>query len=119
MDAKELGRKGEALARRYYEKNGYTVLEMNYRTRMGEVDVIAQKGGLYVFCEDVYKRQRIDSQLGMYAMLEHAWPAATQPGSPAEKKPAVPGARKTKRKERPQKKKKAGMLGVLSALWRR
>ena len=39
--------------------------------------------------------------------------------SPAEKKPAVPGARKTKRKERPQKKKKAGMLGVLSALWRR
>ena len=51
MDAKELGRKGEALARRYYEKNGYTVLEMNYRTRMGEVDVIAQKGGLYVFCE--------------------------------------------------------------------
>lgn len=51
MDAKELGRRGEALARRHYEKSGYTVLEMNYRTRMGEVDVIAQKNGLYVFCE--------------------------------------------------------------------
>ena len=50
MDAKELGRKGEALARRYYEKNGYTVLEMNYRTRMGAVS--------YTHL-DVYKRQVI------------------------------------------------------------
>ena len=61
MDAKELGRKGEALARRYYEKNGYTVLEMNYRTRMGEVDVIAQKGGPYAPREAVTaaKRRRV------------------------------------------------------------
>ena len=75
--------------------------------------------GSYAKVKPKEGQPRIDSQLGMYAMLEHAWPAATQPGSPAEKKPAVPGARKTKRKERPQKKKKAGMLGVLSALWRR
>ena len=51
MDKKELGRKGEALARRHYEEHGYHVLAMNYRTRLGEVDVIAQRGSLYVFCE--------------------------------------------------------------------
>ena len=51
MDKKELGRKGEALARRHYEEHGYHVQAMNYRTRLGEVDVIAQRGSLYVFCE--------------------------------------------------------------------
>lgn len=51
MDKKELGRKGEALARRHYEEHGYHVLAMNYRTRLGEVDVIAQRGSLYVFAK--------------------------------------------------------------------
>ncbi len=75
--------------------------------------------GSYAKVKPKEGQPRIDSQLGMYAMLEHAWPAAPQPGRPADKKLAVPGARKTKRKERPQKKKKVGMLDVLSALWRR
>ena len=69
MDKKELGRKGEALARRHYEEHGYHVLAMNYRTRLGEVDVIAQRGSLYVFCE-VKARS-----VGPYAQRDAVTPA--------------------------------------------
>lgn len=51
MKSSELGKKGEAMARQRYEKAGYHVLEMNYRTRMGEIDLIAEKNQVYVFCE--------------------------------------------------------------------
>ena len=30
---------------------GYEVVERNYRTRAGEIDLIARKGGTLVFCE--------------------------------------------------------------------
>ena len=75
--------------------------------------------GTYAKVKPKDGQPRIDSQLGMYAMLEHAWPDTAQPGRPAKKKPAVPGIRKEKRPERPQEKKRAGLLGALSALWRR
>ena len=51
MKSGELGKKGEDMARRHYEKAGYHVLKMNYRTRMGEIDLIAEKNSVYVFCE--------------------------------------------------------------------
>ena len=75
MDKKELGRKGEALARRHYEEHGYHVLAMNYRTRLGEVDVIAQRGSLYVFCE-VKARSG-----GPYAPREAVTPAKQRPST--------------------------------------
>lgn len=39
----ELGKKGEQLAIQYLLKNGYTILEKNYRYQKAEVDIIAQK----------------------------------------------------------------------------
>ena len=36
-----LGRYGEALAAEYLRKKGCRILAMNYRTRLGELDVIA------------------------------------------------------------------------------
>lgn len=54
-----LGREGEALAAAYYRRAGFSVLARNYRTRMGEIDVIARKGALLVFCE--VKTRRSDA----------------------------------------------------------
>ncbi|WP_417800315.1 YraN family protein [Tenacibaculum sp.] len=38
----ELGKKGEQLAIDYLVKNGYTIVEKNYRFQKAEVDIIAQ-----------------------------------------------------------------------------
>lgn len=51
MDTKLLGRYGEALAAEYLRKKGYTVLGLNYRTRLGEIDVIASKRHFVAFVE--------------------------------------------------------------------
>lgn len=47
----QFGRKSEALAARHLKKNGYQILEQNYRTPAGEIDIIAQEGQTLVFVE--------------------------------------------------------------------
>lgn len=49
--AKRNGLLGEIAAARYLREHGYTIVNANYRTRMGEVDLIARKGDILVFCE--------------------------------------------------------------------
>lgn len=49
--ANELGRTGEAVAARYYQQRGYLLLGHNYRTRMGELDLILYKENQLVFAE--------------------------------------------------------------------
>ena len=51
MQRQRLGRRGEALARRHLESIGYVTVEANYRTRNGEIDLIAVKDGTLVFVE--------------------------------------------------------------------
>jgi len=46
-----LGRQGEILARDYLARAGYTILEHNYRSRGGELDIIAEEGETLVFVE--------------------------------------------------------------------
>ena len=46
-----LGRWGEDHARRYLEGKGYTVSATNYRSRWGEVDIVARLGEEFVFVE--------------------------------------------------------------------
>lgn len=53
---KELGKSGEQLAREYLRKKGYKILEHNYRTRYGEIDIIAQQDSSIVFIEVRTKR---------------------------------------------------------------
>ena len=50
-DPLQLGERGEALAWNFLRKQGYTILEKNYRTRFGEIDVVAKKKGTLVFLE--------------------------------------------------------------------
>lgn len=47
----KLGRKGEDLALVLCREKGFIIVEQNYRTPMGEIDIIAKDGELYVFIE--------------------------------------------------------------------
>ncbi len=40
MRSKSKGKRGEELARKHYEANGYEVLECNYRYKRAEIDLI-------------------------------------------------------------------------------
>jgi len=46
-----IGKSGEDLAVRYLENQGYTIVERNYRLRIGEIDIIARDGEFLVFVE--------------------------------------------------------------------
>lgn len=48
---KALGAFGEDLAAKYLEDNGYKVLERNFGSRTGEIDIIALDGDTMVFIE--------------------------------------------------------------------
>ena len=48
---KLLGRIGENSAFAYLKKKGYKIIEKNYTTKIGEVDLIALYGDLLVFVE--------------------------------------------------------------------
>lgn len=48
---KNLGQEGEDRAARYLAKQGYRILERNYRTRVGEIDLIVLHQGTVVFVE--------------------------------------------------------------------
>ncbi len=48
---KMLGRKGEDRAAVYLARQGYRILERNYTTPSGEIDVIAMEGDTVVFVE--------------------------------------------------------------------
>jgi putative endonuclease len=45
------GRLGERLAARHLERNGYRIVDRNYRAREGEIDLVATRGATLVFCE--------------------------------------------------------------------
>ena len=47
----ELGKLGEDLACRDLERRGYAVLARRYRTRFGEIDIVAEDRGAIVFVE--------------------------------------------------------------------
>ena len=51
MGNRELGLKGEKVACNFLKRQGYRILERNYRSPFGEVDIIARKGKSLVFCE--------------------------------------------------------------------
>lgn len=49
---------GEDLALRYLVGEGYTVVERNYRTRYGELDLVVRDGDTLVFVEVKLRRGR-------------------------------------------------------------
>lgn len=77
----KLGQEGEEIARDYLVRQGYVILERNWRCRMGELDIICSKGDMIVFVE---VKTRVENSLGLpgEAMTaekgEKLWKAAAQ-----------------------------------------
>jgi len=51
MRQSELGRMGEEIAKRYLHSKGYRILDTNYRSRSGEIDIICQNRDTVIFVE--------------------------------------------------------------------
>ena len=47
----QLGRLGEQLAAEHLARLGFQIVERNYRTRWGELDIVAYDGRTLAFCE--------------------------------------------------------------------
>ncbi len=52
LNSKQIfGKKSESIAVKHLKKKGYKILEQNYRTKMGEIDIIARDKDVIVFVE--------------------------------------------------------------------
>jgi len=67
---RRLGAFGERLAREHLEARGFEVVEANFRTRQGELDLVARNDRFLVFCEVKTRvlRRRADP-LGPFAAI--------------------------------------------------
>ncbi len=54
----QLGESGESLAVKLLKKDGYKIIEQNYRCKLGEIDIIAKDGDVLTFVE--VKARRTD-----------------------------------------------------------
>lgn len=46
-----LGKAGEDLAAAHLRQNNYRIIERNFRSKLGEIDIIASIGKTLIFCE--------------------------------------------------------------------
>lgn len=85
---RRIGTEKEQLAGAYLEKEGYEIIEYNYRCKKGEIDIIAKDGEYLVFCEVKYrsgttkgtpaeavnyKKQRTISKCALFYITEKHW----------------------------------------------
>lgn len=82
MDINKTGLWGEIYAARFLRENGFDLIAGNYRRRVGEIDIIAEKNGTIFFVEvktrgenpmfrpmeavDSYKRERLKAAAALY-----------------------------------------------------
>lgn len=59
MNNKILGNLGERIAKIYLQINGYQILKCNFRSRFGEIDIIAKKDTYIHFIEVKTRRKNI------------------------------------------------------------
>lgn len=89
MNRRHIGSTYEENAAGYLQKQGYRILERNYRNRFGEIDLIAMDGDYLVFVEVKYrstsgcglpleavdhKKQKKILSVARYYMLTHGYP---------------------------------------------
>ncbi len=84
-----LGVRGEDAACSLYEDLGFAVVDRNYRSGRGEIDVVARRGDLLVFCEVKTRRsgdwglpsEAVDwAKQARLRRLAAAWMADRKPG---------------------------------------
>jgi putative endonuclease len=59
---RHLGQLGEQLAAEHLVRRGFEIVERNYRTRWGELDIVAFDGHTLAFCEVKTRRLRDDGR---------------------------------------------------------
>ena len=64
-----LGATGERLARRHLEARGLAILDTNFRTRHGELDIVAADSRCLVFCEVKTRAGAGSDELGPFAAI--------------------------------------------------
>lgn len=89
---RKTGSSYERLAAEYLEAQGYEILQMNYRCRIGEIDIVARDASYLVFVEVKYRsdqscglpqeavgprKQQIISKVADYYRLTHGCTEAT------------------------------------------
>jgi len=52
------GRTGEQIACDFLKEQGYSIVERNHRSRLGEIDIVAEHREYLVFCEVKTRRSR-------------------------------------------------------------
>lgn len=56
MSTTDTGRKAEAAVAEYLKRQGYKILDQNWRTRWCEIDIVAQQGQVIYFVEVKYRK---------------------------------------------------------------
>lgn len=51
MESYKIGQKGEEIAEKYLLQQGYEILEKNFHSQQGEIDIVARDGEFLVFVE--------------------------------------------------------------------
>lgn len=51
IDRRALGQEGERIAENYLRDKGYQILARNYRSKLGEIDLVVQKNRIVIFVE--------------------------------------------------------------------
>ena len=59
----EIGKIGEQITKTFLMKHGFSILDTNYRTKLGEIDIIAEKDNVLRFVEVKSVKVRDLSQL--------------------------------------------------------
>jgi putative endonuclease len=65
---RHLGQLGEQLAAEHLVRRGFEIVERNYRTRWGELDIIAFDGRILAFCEVKTRRLNGDRRRAFEAL---------------------------------------------------
>ena len=55
MNKRSIGSEKEMLAAEFLKSHGYQILEMNYRCRQGELDIVARRDEMLVIAEVKYR----------------------------------------------------------------
>lgn len=50
-DKQNLGKLGEEIVAKYLKRNGYKIVEKNYKNKFGEIDLIVKKDNMLSFIE--------------------------------------------------------------------
>lgn len=62
MNKRAVGAAYERQAGAYLNRQGYRILQYNFRCRQGEIDIVAEDGGCLVFVEVKYRRDAASGQ---------------------------------------------------------